>query len=98
MTRPSLFSLCPRLPPVAVAAVVATAAVVLVAATAKPAIRMKISNRTQYYNLTKFLLGTLLEAQILVLLANRVHSAHLFTTVVRRGKFADKIFFKYGCR
>ena len=60
MTRPSLFSLCPRLPPVAVAAVVATAAaaVVLVAA-AKPAIRMKISNRTQYCNLTKFLLGTL---------------------------------------
>ena len=62
MTRPSLFSLCPRLPPVAVAAVVATAAaaaVVLVAAAAKPAIRMKISNRTQYCNLTKFLLGTL---------------------------------------
>ena len=55
MTRPSLFSLCPRLPPVAVAAVVATAAaVVLVAAAAKPAIRMKISNRTQYCNLTKF--------------------------------------------
>ena len=53
MTRPSLFSLCPRLPPVAVVAVVATAAAVAAAA-AMPAIRMKISNRTQYCNLTKF--------------------------------------------